>query len=150
MPRTRTTSGAEPGGRAHSSRVVGQVMYRRPSSSTLVSGRLTWKSWYSSGSSSVIGVASQTWHRWPTAPLAASPASFQPSKAETRTGSRKGGTDDSSLTDPPSGDLRRRSQRTGRSGRPVSRRAALRRERTPGGRHHGGEPHRDERIESAQ
>ena len=90
MPWTRTTCRAEPGAVATAAEVVGQVISRRPSSPRLVIGRLTWKSWYSSESSSSTCSAFQTSCRCTRAWVAAAPASFQPSNAASMTGPRSG------------------------------------------------------------
>ena len=87
MPCTSSTVRPLTGAVATHTLVEGHVMVRRPSSPMLTCGRLTWKSWYSSGSSSATSSAPHARRRWSSAPLAASPASFQPSNAASITGS---------------------------------------------------------------
>src|SRR5665647_1310299 len=98
MPWTSATTSPEPGRVAAVTDVLGHAITRRPSSPTPTVGRLTWKSWYSSGSSSATCSAAHTSWRWISAWVAAPPASFQPSKAASMTGPRRGATKASVMT----------------------------------------------------
>jgi hypothetical protein len=98
MPCTSTTCRPVRGPRATATDVLGQLIRRTPSSSTAITGRFTWKSWYSSGSSSSTCWASQACWRWVSASVAAEPASFQPSNAASMTVSSPGRSAVTSLT----------------------------------------------------
>ena len=88
IPCTRTTSRPAPGRRAQESRVVGQVIRRRPSSPSSTVGPVDLEVVVVLGVEPASGSAPQTSLEVLDRAVAASPASFQPSKAATMTGSR--------------------------------------------------------------
>jgi len=94
IPCTRTTRRPLAGTVTAVTVVVGHVISRRPSSEVVTTGRLTWKSWYSSGSIAAISSAPQTSCRCRSAAVAAPPASFHPSNAASITACRGSSADD--------------------------------------------------------
>jgi hypothetical protein len=78
VPFSRTRSWRDPGRCAHENVFSGQSMRRIPPSAIRTVGLVAWKSKNSSGSILANGCADDSRRSTRAAPLAASPASFQP------------------------------------------------------------------------